>query len=510
MSNYSLNNIKRGYSHINESDYWDFHINKDDTCHSDLNDDECLASFIDTENDECIEGENLVSLSDFTYKDACSIDLDLKNIGLTGVDNGLIRFRKDRVTNEEFYKLYTQSEYIIESDDLRLHLHPVSGSTLLYDYPLSRNDDGSIKLNGGFYQGFFRHGNTYSILPSKIENRWNLEFVLKKEDYKPESEKTLNGKYPSNKGIFFYIGTRAQNKWVYLYNNLVSGSTNFNCCGQKGEYFDMVEPSDGFDCNDGNDYFDLVDEDIDLEDKEFKTDNGFDIDSPNDDYVMSDNKFLMFDRTKTGITVSNYEGNEEVLISYKKRKYNGNLFEYLNRTPTGYTAENIDSLTSEYTEKYDMQKMYSDIYENAFALKINDDGSIGYRYAIKDCSVDAEGHLSILEGSSFPNVIKISEWAKINVIFKSNGQMMKLYFYVNGKLKYITKEMPTLNLHKLDEIDEKQEGVPFNISIGGGTQGLSETIMPDYMSEPTEVFDIERHFGGSFIGDFKSFKFHTC
>ena len=52
--------------------------------------------------------------------------------------------------------------------------------------------------------------------------------------------------------------------------------------------------------------------------------------------------------------------------------------------------------------------------------------------------------------------------------------------------------------------------MPFNISIGGGTQGLSETIMPDYMSEPTEVFDIERHFGGSFIGDFKSFKFHTC
>ena len=115
-----------------------------------------------------------------------------------------------------------------------------------------------------------------------------------------------------------------------------------------------------------------------------------------------------------------------------------------------------------------------------------------------------------MEGSSFPNVIKTSEWAKINVIFKSNGQMMKLYFYVNGKLKYITKEIPALNLHKLDEIDEKQEGVPFNISIGGGTQGLSETIMPDYMSEPTEVFDIERHFGGSFIGDFKSFKFHTC
>ena len=33
-----------------------------------------------------------------------------------------------------------------------------------------------------------------------------------------ESDKTLNDKYPNNKGIFFYIGTRAENKWIYLYD----------------------------------------------------------------------------------------------------------------------------------------------------------------------------------------------------------------------------------------------------------------------------------------------------
>ena len=87
---------------------------------------------------------------------------------------------------------------------------------------------------------------------------------------------------------------------------------------------------------------------------------------------------------------------------------------------------------------------------------------------------------------------------------------MKLYFYVNGKLKYITKELPKLNLHALDELEEKQEGVPFNISLGGGTQGLLETVMPDYMSEHTKEFTLEKYFAGSFIGDLKSFKFHTC
>ena len=218
----------------------------------------------------------------------------------------------------------------------------------------------------------------------------------------------------------------------------------------------------------------------------------------------------MFDRTPTGITVNNYVGNEQVLVAYKNRKFIGNLFEYLNRTPTGYTANDIDELTSGYTDTYDNKNLYKDIYENALAFKINDDGSIGYRYLVKDCSGDTEGHFSILEGNSMPNIIKGSEWLKINVKIKASNNWMKLYFYVNGKLKYITKELPKLNLHELNELEEKQEGVPFNISLGGGTQGLLETVMPDYMSEPTKEFTLEKYFAGSFIGDLKSFKFYIC
>ena len=70
--------------------------------------------------------------------------------------------------------------------------------------------------------------------------------------------------------------------------------------------------------------------------------------------------------------------------------------------------------------------------------------------------------------------------------------------------------LPKLNLHALNELEEKQEGVPFNISLGGGTQGLLETVMPDYMSEPTKEFTLEKYFAGSFIGDLKSFKFYIC
>ena len=85
-----------------------------------------------------------------------------------------------------------------------------------------------------------------------------------------------------------------------------------------------------------------------------------------------------------------------------------------------------------------------------------------------------------------------------------------MYFYVDGKLVYITKELPKLNLRPLNEEYVKQEGVPYNISLGGGTQGLAETILPNYMLNPTRVYPLEKYFAGSFIGYMKSFKFYDC
>ena len=85
-----------------------------------------------------------------------------------------------------------------------------------------------------------------------------------------------------------------------------------------------------------------------------------------------------------------------------------------------------------------------------------------------------------------------------------------MYFYVDGKLVYITKTLPSFDFHALDDLYEKQEGVPYNISIGGGTQGLAETILQNYMLEPTRTYPLEKYFAGTFIGYMKSFKFYNC
>jgi hypothetical protein len=87
---------------------------------------------------------------------------------------------------------------------------------------------------------------------------------------------------------------------------------------------------------------------------------------------------------------------------------------------------------------------------------------------------------------------------------------MKIMFYVNGKLVYITQDLPPLSLKALNDLYEKQEGIPYNISLGGGTQGLAETIQPNYMLNPTRVYPLEKNFAGSFIGYISSFKIYNC
>jgi hypothetical protein len=282
---------------------------------------------------------------------------------------------------------------------------------------------------------------------------------------------------------------------VYLYDNIPLSGTSYGECSA-----DEEDP-----------FFDLIAEDIVLSAQTYDTNSGFNISSPNDAYILSDNKFLIFDRTPSGITTSNYEGNEVAMISYKKRGFDGNLFLYMNRTPTGYTTSDIDTLElSGGSETYDNKVLINDIYNNALAFVINDNGSIGYRYLVKDCSEEAYVPYKILSGNSYPGLIKQDEWYSIHIRIMSYEEGMKFMFYVNGKLKYVTSKLPRLNLKALDELEEKQEGVAYNISIGGGTQGLAETIMPEYMLVPTTVFPLEEHFGGSFIGNIRSFKFYTC
>lgn len=589
MSNIFNNNFHNLRLEVNNDEYWDFFLDNDGYDNYPLGKgdsiyDGCLISFIDVSLYDCVFDDEINSLPNYKWDYATSIKSTLKNIGYTGFDNGLLYFRKDMIMNSDFIKLYMNSTYDI-SDDGVLRLHRVTGSTTVYEYPLTVFDD-YVKLNGGFYQGFFKTKcDIYQTLPSQLNvgDTWGYEFVLKKCEFEKESDKTLNEKYPNNKGIFFYIGTRAENKWVYQYNKddngecftldpseyvedaeldvntfkidafldmkteiheieidnyisykyKVSNSYNHTRFDDFDGYVDFEEDVDDkaiynflsdcskeqiFDIYDGlSDFYnettmpqsceyDYIEDDLDISDFTYETDLGLTI-GKDEDFIDTDNKFLFFDRTCSGFNVSNWEEGNIVRFVYKKHRMKDNLFLLMNRTCTGYTINDIEKLQEEYSEPYDI---YKDLYNNALSFRITDDGEIGYRYLVADCDENREKPYKILEGYSKKHIIKENEWCVIHVKISASHGTMQLRFYVNGVLVFVTDELPKLKLRELDDAYEKQETVPFNISLGGGTQGLCDTILPNYMIEPYRVYPLEEHFGGSFIGYFKSFKMYDC
>lgn len=563
-----------------KEDYWDFHLAID--CESGYYEEglveKCLSSYIDLSDNECIWFDDIYSKTKYRWDNAVNTNtLALKNFGYTSVDNGKTLYEQDKISNREFFDLFTNTQFKPEDNDFRLVLTKVAGNHQLYDYSndISFWNDKiqSTKLNGGWYQGFFcsNNGSEYKVLPTDLGGGWSLEFVLNKEDFKHDTQ-ILNDVYPENKGIFFYIGTRSENKWwiKYLTNH------NFEWCKKSGFYDEYAETdytennglNDSYfkeivemdsrseyfpdnyleteeeinehpfdkeymknvkcqDCNQcGNvyvkdDYYEkemVLDENMNLQTK-----NGYDISQPNIKEIKTDNKFVIFDRTKEGQKTTTWdEANTEVILNYIKKPNIGNYFELFHHGCGGYDVRKIKELINVKNKEYNV---LNDIYRNAFALQIKDDGTIGYKYLIKDCDNEEEKY-KIESEFTRDHLILDGEWYTINVNIipfrhhdksvynclsnNSTEEKMRIMIYINGKLVLVSKDLPIFNFKRLEDLDEKQEGVPFNISLGGGTQGLAEVVYVNYLKLPEYVLPLEKEFGGSFIGWLKSFKFYTC
>lgn len=564
-----------------EDEYLDFVLSKDGTPSIPTGaylTERCLSSFIDFGDKACHEDRGVHSYEEYQWENGINSAVTLDNIGFTGIDNGYIYYGGwDKITNKEFYDIFTTKEPIALANDKLLHLHQVSGNTCLYSYPMDYNEDGFYELKGGFFQGFYKlFGHDYQVLPQYIENGWNVEITLRPRDYTQE-EYTLNQIYPENAGIFFYMGTRAENKFAQLYNcdlssyktrerNNKSGMTecdyfieeeatkakeindkisdakqynkqrysllsiffasdvyNYNPywkCGCDGKK--KKEDTSGESESNCNSYWNGEDgyyePEISLSGDTITTDDGHPLNETGYYEIKTDNKFLLFDRTKYGFTTDTWkEGTQVVLTGLTGDIHHDNLFLLMDRTKSGYTTDTIDDYYSANKEEYNF---LNSIMGNAFAMKINPDGSIGYKYIVKDC--DNENGFSVLEESSYSGLVEEDKWYTIDIAFRiMNGvvdecgvpvikRKMKIYVYVNGYLKFISKLLPEFDFRELNEIFEKQEGVPFNISVGGGTQGLCDSVFVDYNMAFEKILPIEQNFAGTFIGDIKSFRFYTC
>ena len=116
---------------------------------------------------------------------------------------------------------------------------------------------------------------------------------------------------------------------------------------------------------------------------------------------------------------------------------------------------------------------------------------------------------------------------------EKDRRMGLLKLYVNGYLFMVIEDFEEVIPRELNTQKEKQLGIPFNISWGGGTQGLRESLMfsactateGDYIQDPESMPNetlsgtslsglttnilLEPNFGGTFMGGISQFRMYT-
>lgn len=191
-------------------------------------------TFGDYKRENVIISENYYNPYDYILD--CFSGKSICDIGLTGTDNGLVtgmtgqsisytegllpdNTKFDRLKFDRRLKLFQVTGYTSHPN------HRFSGITAETSYEMvsyTANTIGTYnELYGGFYQGFYElFGYGYKILPERYTKGWTVEMTLKPRIYNqyttPSGKTTLNSYYPNNSGIFFYMGTRAENKYWHF------------------------------------------------------------------------------------------------------------------------------------------------------------------------------------------------------------------------------------------------------------------------------------------------------
>lgn len=341
-----------------------------------------LAIHIDLTNTKSWDlNSGLTSYSLTKWSGAYSGNLDLKDFGLTGFDNGRTNEMWGGLKlkpEDNLFSMYRVGYNVVQNPTTG----ETSGVTVNTQYlPMSGITTGAsgnyFELAGGYLQGFFKlDGYDYELLPSRYNRGVTIETLI-----------YLN---PDSKGIFYTMGTRAEDK----YNQYFSGETQI----------------------DGSDVYGVV------------TSEDNHLDSIKENVVM-----------KTAFR------------------------EYENSTETEYTEIPQSANTK----------------NNIIAFEITEDKKIAYKY------IDENNN--IISDSSIRSINPTTGWTMIAISFIPNnvvGEKIlecaprregKFIIFVNGRPLWILDDYPEFFFKAFNNDKEKQVGVPYSISWGGGSFGLKHS-----------------------------------
>lgn len=490
------------------------------------------------------------------------------DVGLVGTDNGLFT----GLTGQTLY--YTKGidntyKFNPHYRDSRFKMHPVrslvntpnerfSGRSKETVYNIVSKSGATTgyyqELYGGFYQGFYKlNGYDYEVFPERVNKGWTVEMVIKprigdEHTIDENTQQYLNDIYSGNAGTFFYFGTRAENKFYHnasgspISDSGYTRNTNDLTCIQSCACSDTgvtnsdcinVYPNSGFTtvhnlgCNCGC----AMTEQVPLP----ETDPKFD--------VLSNAISLKLDGDPF---------NPKLCVKYLKItgscvttgvcETTGTTFqtgvtitEYC--TPPIYEICNYGSCNSQ-TERW---VMISAVFERYKTLEECDLPNLGglndLRTVTTQSSIDKQSYKLISPPETHSGTTKERKIHKIGFDKKwfdeLDYRLGTLKLYVNGYLFYVIEDFEEIIPRELNTEKEKQVGVPFNISFGGGTQGLHDHLIFSGCSNPfgpytqdPELFPnnilsattlsglstnilLEQNFGGTFMGGISQFRMYV-
>lgn len=582
IKNFNFNKVEL---RLSNSDYWDLFLSTDDgptlTC-TGLTSGDCFVVWYDFNNPNIYPNSATSATSIYslvTWNDAINTGYTINTIGLTGIDNGLITFDtiSGDTSNQVLLSALTGSTLVIPSGDTRLTMTRVTGETGNFIYPIYHIVDTTSvgdykKFCGGFYQGYYKlDGNTYEVLPVRVPHSWSAEFWIQPttSSCSDTTGTTLNDVYPNNKGIFFYMGTRAENKFWNEFTGADTGCTSgctqpSGCTGVTRSQWCTIPKENEISII--GDYgipipLDPPQIEIDVIYNQFLI-YGRAYDA-RPEYLTGNSGTILYSTASTfnydsnqichvcggashsGLgtqTACSYDGNGIVVVRTAQHTTNNiNPFLVYGRGRgailTGDTCcqgpgDGLGSQTvwsfSGFTSPTTEINYNLDIIDNALAFIIKDDGSIGYRLLTitGHCLTATTGTTyisgtTIKEEYSISGMVSADTWSYIAIKFVTNyldgcdlitakPRTGKLMFYVNARLKFVVNDFPEFVARRLHEYKAKQVGVPFNFSLGGGSQGLIESMTFDGLDMSDRGLPIETNFGGSFIGFISQFKFNIC
>ena len=523
-----------------------------------------------------LSGNTLVSLN---YYNPLNQDLNcltastLCDIGLTGIDNGLVPQMTGETINYTMGLFTGSSKWDRYHFDRRTKLFQVTGYTNPPNERFSGNTKDTIynmvsksgltityynQLYGGFYQGFFKlFGYDYETFPTRTNEGWTAEMLIRPryvDQFAPTStQTTLNLTYPENDNTFFYFGARAENKFYHHASGSPSSDSGYTrvtevlegclktcACSNTGvtnsRCVEVYEPlvytaQHNTTCNCGCNSTNQV-PNGDKDPLYDSMSNSFSLrlsGDPKNPKVCV--KVLTFTGScvttgtcpTTGITYQ---------TGYTITEYcsSGQIFDYCENLNADYTTKEHWILVDcvwERSTYFDTCDLY---YRGGLGL-------------ISDTEyVDSLSNNSILliqppitqEGSPPAEQVEIvnlnERW-----LIEREDRLGALKIYINGRLFYVINGFEEVIPRALNTEKEKQLGVPFNLSWGGGSQGLRESLTftgcpttltgLTYMQDPevmpnqtlsgtslsalTTNILIEPTFGGTFDGAISQFRMYT-